>query len=77
MVFVLEGDGATLRPIPVRVGVTNGSHTELLEGNLAAGTALVTDMNDGSAPKAAAPAAVPGLGAMGPGGGQGRGGGRR
>jgi HlyD family secretion protein len=72
LVFALE-QGA-LRPIPVRVGVTDGSATELVSGDVREGTTLVTDMNDGSAPAratsaagAAGPMAAPGMGGpMGP-----------
>jgi HlyD family secretion protein len=75
MVFTL--DGSTLQPQRVRVGLTDGSYTELVEGNLPEGVALVSDLDDGRPAAAASrPAAVPGA----PGGGMGipgMGGGRR
>jgi HlyD family secretion protein len=61
VVFAL--DGSTLRPLPIRVGVTDGSNTELVEGAVSEGTALVTDASDGSSARPAS-APVP----MGPGG---------
>jgi HlyD family secretion protein len=66
LVHVLEG--AAMRPVPVRTGVSDGSYTELVEGDLREGMALVTDVDDGSTtrqPGASAP------GAIGPGGGMG------
>jgi HlyD family secretion protein len=80
VVYTLEQ--GSLRPIRVRVGVTDGSSTELLAGELKEGATLVTDMDDGSAPArstsaaAGAPMGVPGMGPVGPrtGGGTSRGG---
>jgi HlyD family secretion protein len=80
-VFALAADGQGLRRIPVRVGVTDGSHTELIEGDVPAGQALVTDM--GGSDKSGATARTPampggGMGMPGMGGpGMGMGGGRR
>ncbi|HEY0709078.1 MAG TPA: efflux RND transporter periplasmic adaptor subunit [Polyangia bacterium] len=41
VVFVLEAGQA--RPVAVRTGVTDGALTEVLEGNLASGTPVITD----------------------------------
>lgn len=76
LVFTLK-DGA-LRPVPVKVGVSDGSNTELVEGDLGEGTVLVTDMDGPSAPRPAATRTLPAGGPVGmpPGiGGRGRGGG--
>jgi HlyD family secretion protein len=51
-VYVLAEDG-TPKPVSVRVGVTDGSHTELLSGELAAGAAVIV----GGGPKAQTAAA--------------------
>ncbi|HEX8167128.1 MAG TPA: efflux RND transporter periplasmic adaptor subunit [Beijerinckiaceae bacterium] len=48
-VYVLGDDGAP-KPVSVRVGVTDGSHTELLSGGLAEGAAVIV----GGGPKAQA-----------------------
>jgi HlyD family secretion protein len=74
VVFALE-NGA-LHPLPVKVGVTDGSNTELVEGAVTEGTVLVTDMDGPTAPRAAsAQPAMPMGGAVGmpPGLGGGRG----
>jgi HlyD family secretion protein len=74
-VFVREG-ATELRPVRVRVGVTDGSYTELVAGDLKEGTALVTDMSDGAEPARpaqGAPLGMPGgLGTPRVGGGGGR-----
>lgn len=41
LVYVLKADGRTLDPVIVRVGITDGAHTEVTEG-LSAGVPLVT-----------------------------------
>jgi HlyD family secretion protein len=73
VVFTLE-NGA-LRALPVKVGVSDGSNTELVEGDLGEGTVLVTDMDGPSAPRPAAALPVGGQVGMPPGmgsGGRGR-----
>ncbi len=75
VVFTLAGE--KLQPQRVRVGLTDGSYTELVEGSVAEGTALVSDLDDGRPASASRPAGNPGGG---PGGGMGipgMGGGRR
>jgi HlyD family secretion protein len=81
---VFVTDQGAVRPVRVRVGVTDGSFTELVEGNLGAGISLVTDLGEGSSSAAASGRAAagapmtPGLGGPGmgaaPGMGAGRGG---
>jgi HlyD family secretion protein len=81
-VFALAPDGQGLRRISVRVGATDGSHTELVEGEVPAGLALVTDMGgseaagSGAARTPAMPGGAMGMPGMG-GPGMGTGGGRR
>ncbi len=65
-VFALQG--TTLQPKRVRVGITDGSFTELVEGDLVDGLALVTDMG-GTTPAAGTRGTGgerPGMGAGGP-----------
>jgi HlyD family secretion protein len=82
-VYVQAPDGQGLRRIPVRVGATDGSHSELLEGEVSPGLALVTDLGGPEKPAAGSnnrTGAVPGgaMGMPGVGGpGMGMGGGRR
>jgi HlyD family secretion protein len=72
-VFTLEG--TTLRPRRVKVGITDGSYTELVSGDVAEGLTLVTDMG-GSAPSAPSrasggpPGMSPGMGVPGMGSGR-------
>jgi hypothetical protein len=67
-----------LRPVRLRLGISDGQATELLEGDLEAGTEVVTNINTGTE----AVRTQPGFGGfppfMGPGGrgGDGRGGNR-
>jgi HlyD family secretion protein len=78
MVYTVDAQNK-LQPQRIRVGLTDGSFTELVEGSVKEGTALVSDMDDGRKPAARTPAAgamAPGA----PGGGMGvpgMGGGRR
>ncbi|HYV86206.1 MAG TPA: efflux RND transporter periplasmic adaptor subunit [Patescibacteria group bacterium] len=50
-VWVLR-DGAPMR-VPIKTGVTDGSTTEIVEGDLQEGDALITDLAGGAAAKAA------------------------
>jgi HlyD family secretion protein len=73
MVFTVEG--GQLNPVPVRIGVTDGSNTELVEGAVSEGMALVTDSGDAApARPAASPMGGPAGMPPGLGGGRGRGG---
>jgi len=65
MVWVLRG--ADPAPVSVRVGLSDGSFTEITEGELKEGDAVITDATGGAQP----PAQQGGP----PGGGGGRGGG--
>jgi hypothetical protein len=75
--------GNQLEPIPVRIGISDGQHTELIEGELEEGTELVTTVSTGGETRPAAttfPFGQPGRGREGfPGfqGGRGTGGGGR
>jgi HlyD family secretion protein len=66
---VFAVSGATVRPIPIRTGITDGSRTEVVSGELAEGTLLATD-TIGDKPKATPasnrPAGAFGGGAAGP-----------
>ena len=84
----MEGDGrlwiysgGQLSQVPVRVGISDGQVTELIEGDLPPGARLVTGISTGEAVRAtAAPAGglfMPGGGMPGGGGRQGGGGNRR
>jgi HlyD family secretion protein len=81
-VFAISG--GSIRPIPIRVGITDGSRTEVVSGELAEGTLLATDTigdkpRTTAAPNTARPAGSFGGGAVGPpniGGGRRGGGGR-
>jgi HlyD family secretion protein len=66
-VWVLSG--VEPRPVRIRIGITDGSATEVTEGELQAGDQLVTEVVGGEADKP--PAVAP------PGGGQQPGGGLR
>jgi HlyD family secretion protein len=73
VVFTLE-NGA-LHPVPVKVGVTDSSNTELLEGDVKEGTVLVTDVEDAGTtarPAPQQPMSGPPMGVPGMGGGRGR-----
>jgi HlyD family secretion protein len=72
LVFTVEN--GTLHPQRVRVGVTDGSTTELVEGAITEGMALVTDASDATTTTPATP--PPGIGG-GPTGVPGMGGGGR
>jgi HlyD family secretion protein len=78
--MVFTRDGTTgVRPIRVRVGVTDGSYTEVIEGDLTDGALLVTDMSEGSAAARSSRSAAQGPGGslnMPGGGTPGMGGGR-
>jgi HlyD family secretion protein len=74
MLFVLGGDGKSVMPVRIRTGITDGSFTQLLEGDVSEGASLVTDMNDGSKPRATGagganmgPRGATGMPGMGPG----------
>jgi HlyD family secretion protein len=71
--LVYTVDGNSLRPLPIRIGVTDGTTTELVEGAVSEGTALVTDSSETPAAKsqpaqpagpmgAAGPMGIPGVG---------------
>jgi HlyD family secretion protein len=71
LVYTLDGN--RLRPLPIRTGVTDGTTTELVEGAVTEGTALVTDSSETAVAKsqqaqppgpmgAAGPMGVPGIG---------------
>jgi hypothetical protein len=74
-----------LKPIRVRLGISDGQATELLEGNIELGTELVTNVNTGIETRPATGVGPlfqqPGRGGFGgggfPGGGGNRGGGGR
>jgi HlyD family secretion protein len=72
-VFTLEG--TTLQPRRVKVGITDGSYTELVSGDIGEGVTLVTDMGGAAAPSRIN-AGAPGMGSR-PVGVPGMGGGRR
>ncbi len=74
-------EAGQLRPARVRLGITDGQATELLEGDLTEGTPLVTAVNTGAEtrPTPTGPGGFPFIGGRGDfrgGGGGGRGGGR-
>lgn len=72
-------DGGQLRPVRVRLGITDGQATELIEGDVTEGMPLVTAVNTGTEtrPAPGGPGAFPfiGGGRGGPGGNFGGGGG--
>ncbi len=68
---VWQHTATELRPIRLRLGISDGQNTELLEGELEQGTELVTNIAIGTATR---PAANQNFPFMGPGGGGGRGG---
>jgi hypothetical protein len=69
----------TLKPVQLRLGITDGQATELIEGDLEPGTEVVTNVTTGStATRPAAQGGFPFLGQPGRGGfGAGGGGGAR
>jgi HlyD family secretion protein len=71
--FVVDGKaggsstaGTALHPVRVRTGITDGSFTQLVEGEIGEGATLVTDMNDGSSARPTGTGASPGMGPGGP-----------
>ena len=66
-----------LKPLRVRIGVSDGQNTELLEGNLQEGTEVVTNVIIASQARPAATTGFPGLGQPQRGGGNFGGGGNR
>jgi len=65
---VWVNDAGQLRPVRVRLGITDGQATELIEGDLTEGMALVTAVNTGAETRPAATGGFPFMG--GPGGGR-------
>jgi HlyD family secretion protein len=50
------------RPVKIRTGITDGTLTEIVEGDLHAGDALITEMSGGESdkpPQTAPPGAAP------------------
>jgi HlyD family secretion protein len=74
------GDKAQVHPVRVRVGITDGSYTELLSGDLSEGASLVSDLGGTTAARPAQRSGQPGaagpMGGLG-GPGMGAGAGRR
>jgi HlyD family secretion protein len=65
--FVLDGAAGTpMHPVRVRTGITDGSFTQLVEGEIGEGATLVSDMNDGSSARPTSTSAGPGMGPGGP-----------
>ena len=72
--YVLDGP-ARMHPVTVRAGLTDGSFTEILDGELKEGQEVVTSVAGGSAGSRSTTSAPPGFGGpggMGGGGGRGR-----
>ena len=72
--YVLDGP-ARMHPVTVRAGLTDGSFTEILDGDLKEGQEVVTSVAGGSAGSSSTTGAPPGFGGpggMGGGGGRGR-----
>jgi hypothetical protein len=68
-----------LKPVRLRLGISDGQNTELIEGELQQGTDVVTNVALGNETRPAAtnfPFGQPGRGGFGPGGFGGGGGGR-
>jgi HlyD family secretion protein len=45
-VYIVDGSGQAAR-VPIRIGIADEAHSELVEGDLAAGTAVIVDLHAG------------------------------
>jgi HlyD family secretion protein len=73
-VYVADAKGKPT-PIQITTGITDGSYTEVVAGNIAAGTQVIVGAVVKGAPAPTATALPPGMGGGGFGGGRGGGGG--